>query len=131
MTKRQSALCLAPTPTLELQSCHVEDVQIFIQAFNKVHHTRFSSKGEHHKAYYPWQFPKCPKSAEVAKEMYIALCNRFSNQYPGFRPKLADFDADSEAQTLSSSQIPKPAPDEAKNVKEVLEMQIPGLKIAK
>ncbi|KAN0073923.1 hypothetical protein V8E54_007860 [Elaphomyces granulatus] len=55
--------------------------QIFIQASNKVHHTRFSSKGQHHKAYYPWQFPNFPKSAEVAKEMYVALCNRFSNQY--------------------------------------------------
>jgi len=104
--------------------------QIFIQAFNKVHHTKFIVKGQHHKAYYPWEFPKCHNSDEVAKEMYV-LCNKFGDQYHGFRPKLADFNADSEAQTLSSGQNPKPTDKEVKIVREIMGWEIPKLEVAK
>jgi hypothetical protein len=97
--------------------------EIFIRAFNKVHHTKFVSKGQHHKAYYPWQFPPVfPESAEVAKEMYEALCKRFGNQYLGFRPKLSPFDDDSEAQTISDRQKPDPLPDEARRRERLAEM---------
>ena len=63
----------------------------------------------------------------------MALYKHFSNLYLGFRLRLTHFDADSEAQTLSTRQKPKPAPDEAQNLKAVFEMPrtLPGLKIAK
>jgi nucleic acid/nucleotide deaminase of polymorphic system toxin len=103
--------------------------EVFMQAFNKVHSTRFITKGRHHKAYYPWCFPpNCPKSSEVVQEMTVALCKRFANQYIGFRPKLAPFDADSDAQTLSSRHKPEPHPKEAEDFAQVLTNRPSGLK---
>ena len=53
----------------------------------------------------------------------------FQQSVPWFSPKLTDFDADSEAQTLSSTQKPKPAPNEAEDVEEVFEMQFPDTRL--
>jgi hypothetical protein len=47
-----------------------------------------------------------PKSAEVAEEMYVALCKRFGD---GFRPYI-DSEADSEAQAISTRHKPEPDP---------------------
>lgn len=62
--------------------------QVWLQAFNKVHYTRFCTRGSHGKAYYPWQLPQnSPCSSEITEKAYHLLASPWLTTYHKYRPK--------------------------------------------
>jgi len=73
----------------------------FIGGFNKVHKTRFMTRGSHGKSYYPWQFPSgnFSKRDELIEATYKLISDSWVDSYSGYRPKLISLHTDSTAQS--------------------------------
>jgi hypothetical protein len=83
---------------LSCRGCHA-----FFEAFNRVHKTRFVTKGSHSKSYWPWQFPPSfPESDIVRFHTYHFIARRWVGSYDGYMVHRALLSPDSDAQTGSS-----------------------------
>jgi hypothetical protein len=53
----------------------------FFEFFNRIHNTRFVTKGSHGKSYWPWQFPPaCPESGTVLEYTYRFIAQEWVEQ---------------------------------------------------
>ncbi|KKZ65330.1 hypothetical protein EMCG_08846 [[Emmonsia] crescens] len=76
--------------------CH--DYHVFIEAYNRIHRTRFMTRGAHGKSYRPWQFPKnFPKHKATTAQMYALLANTWGDHYNGYEIKMKELSQDSTA----------------------------------
>lgn len=77
-------------------SCH--GCHVFIEAYNRIHGTRFMTRGTHGKSYWPWQFPKnFPKHEATTAQMYALLANIWGDHYNGYEIKMTELSQDSTA----------------------------------
>jgi hypothetical protein len=75
----------------------------FFEAFNRVHETRFVTKGSHSKSYWPWQFPlSFPESDLVRFHTYHFIAQRWVGSYDGYMVRRVPLSPDSDAQTGTS-----------------------------
>jgi hypothetical protein len=78
----------------------------FFTAFNRVHNTRFVTKGSHNKSCWPWQFPQSfPKSETVLSLTYSFIAQRWVGSYDGYVVQLVPLAPDSDAQTDTGGDI--------------------------
>lgn len=83
---------------LSCRGCHA-----FLQAFNKVHGSKFITKGTHGKSYWPWQFPQnFPRSEQTAIYTFNILVHRWANTYNGYVAKTVPLGPDSTAGSQTS-----------------------------
>ncbi|QSS53424.1 hypothetical protein I7I53_00681 [Histoplasma capsulatum var. duboisii H88] len=77
-------------------SCH--GCHLFIEAYNRIHGTRFMTRGTHGKSYRPWQFPRnFPKHAATAQQMYSMLVDIWGSYYNGYEIEMKNLGQHSSA----------------------------------
>ena len=98
---------------LSCTGCHA-----FFDAFNRVHETRFVTKGSHRKSYLQWQFPPSfPKSDMVLFYTYFLIAPLWVGFYDGYMVKRVSLASDSTAQTgTSGSYVPNLTPDSTEQI---------------
>src|SRR5271154_2898636 len=94
----------------------------FFEAFNRMHRTRFVTKGSHSKSYWPWQFPPSfPKSDIVLFHTYHFIAQRWVGSYDGYMVHRVPLSPDSDAQSSTSgSYIPDLSPDANEDINELV-----------
>ncbi|KAJ9350539.1 hypothetical protein DTO027B9_6931 [Paecilomyces variotii] len=86
---------------LSCQGCHC-----FFLTYNRIHDTRYYTRGTHGKSYWPWQFPQnFSRSQETAACMYQLLARRWVDSYDGYVAEKVHFGPDSTAASQTSQTV--------------------------